>query len=78
MSQLLPDEKISSLKSAIIEATAELISPKGCKVRIDGATSLQCLSRDTELQHMGIEIEVGQLKNRNKNPVGEKAVHELE
>ena len=27
---------------------------------------------------MGIEIEVGRLKNRNKNPMGEKAVQELE
>ena len=76
--KILPDEKSSSLKTAIIETIAELKSPKGCKVRVDGATSLQCLSRDSELQQIGIAIEVGRLKNRNKNPVGEKAVQELE
>lgn len=78
VTKLLPDEKCSSLKDAIIESTAELMSPKGCIVRVDGAPSLQSLVNDIDFQKLGIQIETGRLKNRNKNPVGEKAVRELE
>ena len=39
VSNLLPDEKGDTLKSAIIETTADLKSAKGCIVRVDGATA---------------------------------------
>ncbi len=54
-----------------------------CKLLTDEKSSslkasLQCLTQDTELQKLGIQLEVGRLKNCNKNPVAEKAVAELE
>ncbi len=78
VTKLIADEKSPSVKSALIEGTAEIRSPKGCKIRVDGATPLQSLQGDAELTQLGIQIEVGRLKNRNKNPVAEKAIQELE
>ncbi len=78
VSKLIPDEKSTTLKAALIECTADLISPSGCCVRVDGASSFQSLVEDPYLTSRHIKLVVGRIKNRNKNPVGEKAVQELE
>ena len=72
VSKLLLDEKGDTLKSAIIETTVDLKSAKGCIVRVDGATTFQSLVADPDYQHQGIQIGLGRLKNRNKNPVAER------
>ena len=36
------------------------------------------LRNTNALQHLGVSVEVGRVKNANKNPVTEKAVQELE
>ena len=47
-------------------------------MRVDGAAGFQSLVGDKELSKHGISLELGRPKNRNKNPVAEKAVQELE
>ena len=47
-------------------------------VRVDGATAFHPLLSDKDLVNNGIHLEVGRLKNRNKNPIAENAVQELE
>ena len=36
------------------------------------------LSNNDSLKHLNVWLDVGRVKNRNKNPVAEKAVQELE
>ena len=76
VSRILPNERSDTVRGAIIECIAELKSPTGCILRGDGAMS--CLASDKELLSHNIIIEVGRLKNRNKNPQAEKAIQELE
>ena len=76
ITRILQNEKSDTLRDAIIETTAELRSPQGCTIRSDGA--LQSLKDDKELSDRRIAIDIGRLKNRNKNPVAEKAISELE
>lgn len=78
ITRLIPDEKSATLKAALIDTTAELKSTRGCTIRVDGATAFQSLLKDQELTQQGIHLEMGRLKNRNKNPVAEKAIQELE
>lgn len=47
-------------------------------IRVDPATGFVSLKNTTALQHLGVSIEVGRVKNINKNPVAEKAVLKLE
>ena len=61
----------------ITETTAEIISPSGCVIRIDGGSALVCLVADPFLKRRNITLEQGPSKNRNKNPVAEKAIQEL-
>ena len=47
-------------------------------VRIDPAPGFVSMSSNDSLKHLNVTIEVGCVKNKNKNPVAEKAVRELE
>jgi len=76
--KLLPNEQSETLRTALIETTALLKAPGGCIVRVDGAPGFTSLASDKYLTAAGIQLEIGRMKNRNKNPVGEKGVQELE
>jgi hypothetical protein len=76
--KLIPDESKNTLRDALIELTADLKASTGAVVRADGATAMQSLISDTVLARHGISIEVGRLKNINKNPIAEKCIQELE
>ena len=47
-------------------------------VRVDPAPGFIALVDDPTLQRLGISVEIGRIKNANKNPVAEKAVAEVE
>jgi hypothetical protein len=76
--KLIPNETADTLRCAIIETTAELKSPQGAVIRVDGAPAFQSLSQGQTLAHHGLSLEIGRLKNINKNPIAEKAIQELE
>ena len=50
----------------------------GATILVDGSTALQSLVGDPILAQHGISLEVGRLRNRNKSPVAEKAIQEIE
>ena len=54
------------------------MSAPGAKVRSDNASAFQSLLNDDQLKLRNISIELGRVKNVNKNPIGEKCVQELE
>jgi hypothetical protein len=62
----------------LIETTAEIKSSSGCTVRVDNAAAFQSLIADPQLAKQGISLELGRTKNRNKNPIAEKGIKELE
>ena len=70
--KIIQNEQKESLRSAIIETTAELKAVAGATIRVDGSTALQSLVGDPILARHGLSLEVGRLKNRNKNPVAQK------
>ncbi len=58
---------------------ASLHSPNGptATIRTDAAPGFQALAKDASLKRHCMVIDLGRTKNKNKNPVAEKAVQEL-
>ena len=52
--------------------------PPEAVVRTDPAPGFQCPINDKLLAHHNIQIEFGRVKNKNKNPIADKCVQELE
>ena len=78
IAKIISSEQKDSIRSCLLEVTAELKAIQGVTVRVDGASAMKGLVNDHVLQAHGIAVEVGRLKNVNKNPVAEKAILELE
>ena len=76
---IIPDEKTESLRDGIIRLSCRMrsaLSPPAV-VRSDGCTGLQSLVNDETLLSHQLRVEIGDLKNVNKNPISEKAIEEL-
>ena len=72
------NEGRDSIRDALIQ-TVILIKMGGlATVRVDCAAAMQSLVNDQKLQECGINVDLGRVKNPNKNPVAEKAIGELE
>ena len=54
------------------------IGGPSCIVRVDPAPGLRSLHDDEILKQFNISLDIGRVKNRNKNPVAEKVIAELE
>ena len=55
----------------------------GTTVRVDGATAFQALSKESDtpgtiLNKLKIKIEVGRILNKNKNPIAENSIKEIQ
>ena len=77
---LVPDEKHDTLRDALtqlIVGVHPLDDPRAV-IRVDPSPGFQSMANNDSLNHLNVTIEVGRVKNKNKNPVAEKAVHELE
>ena len=77
VASIIPDEKSSSLQSALITTTASIRVPK-CTIRVDTAPGFNSLKNDSVLSAHGITLDYGRIKNLNKNPVAERCNQELE
>jgi len=75
-SMFINDECKTSLRSGII-CLSSLMAGRGKSVRIDPGPGLVSLVGDPELSANGITLEVGRVKNLNKNPVAERCIEEL-
>ena len=78
--RLIPDEKGNTLREAILTMILELHPHDGppTVIRVDPAPGFIALRNDGMLRRFRISLDIGRVKNRNKNPVAEKAVGELE
>ncbi|XP_069110407.1 uncharacterized protein [Argopecten irradians] len=77
---LILDEKRETLRDGLLRLALELHPLDGphAIIRVDPAPGFMSLRDDTILHRFRIEIEVGRIKNINKNPVAERAIAELE
>ena len=73
---VIPDEKASSLRSALL--LCSFLRTPNCTVRVDNAPGFKSLKNDADLRSKGISIDLGNVKNINKNPCAEKCNQELE
>ena len=78
--QIIISEKHDALREALIQACIEMRPLDGpiAIIRTDPAPGFQALQNDERLRAHRICVEVGRIKNPNKNPVAEKAVQEVE
>ena len=76
VSMLINDEGKNSLRSGLI-CLASIIAGRGKSIRIDPGPGLVSLVGDPELCANGISLELGRVKNPNKNPVAERCIEEL-
>ena len=77
---LAPDEKSDTLRDALVRLVVGLHPLDGPQavICVDRPPVFISLKNSNALQHLGISVEVGCVKNTNKNPVAERAVLELE
>ncbi|ESO95967.1 hypothetical protein LOTGIDRAFT_174988 [Lottia gigantea] len=75
----IDDEKAETLRDALLWMCIELRPVDGpyAVVRTDPVPGFKALVNDQLLRQQRVSIEVGRVKNQNKNPVAEKAVQEL-
>ncbi|VDI46836.1 Hypothetical predicted protein [Mytilus galloprovincialis] len=78
--RLITDERQETLRESLLCLCVELCPLDGpfAVVRTDPAPGFQALVNDELLRRHRITIEVGRFKNKNKNPVADKAIQELE
>ena len=76
----IENEDHSSLRDGIIQLSVGMIPLDGPSaiIRTDPAPGFRKLVGDQMLANLRLSIELGLIKNVNKNPVAEKAVQELE
>ena len=77
---LVHDEKHDTLRDALtqlIVGLQPLDSPRAI-IRVDPSPGFQPMVNNDSLNHLNVTIDVGRVKNKNKSPVAEKAVRELD
>lgn len=77
VTKIIPDQTKSTLKSGLIVLASSVRMEGSLVIRTNGHSSLKSLVSDPQLSQLGITIEVGHVKNINKNPVAEKSISEL-
>ncbi|CAB4039229.1 Retrovirus-related Pol poly from transposon opus, partial [Paramuricea clavata] len=77
---IIHDEKANTLRDALAKLCSELHPMEGppAIIRVDPAPGFVALRTDPTLKRLGLSLEIGRVKNSNKNPVAEKAIAELE
>ena len=79
MTSLIKSEKHEDLHNATIVLCSQLhfLHDGGVTVHVDPAPGFCALAGDPILLSHGITLEIGRVKNPNKNPVAERAIEEL-
>lgn len=77
---LLEDERHNTLRNALIRLCVQMrpLDGPSAVISTDPASGFKALTEDLLLKHHRITIEIGNAKNRNKNPVAERVVQEVE
>ena len=76
---LIENDKHDTLRDALARLCIELhpIDGPSAIIRTDPAPAFVALKNDPVLQRLNISLDIGRVKNINKNPVAEKAISEL-
>lgn len=77
---IIDNERKDSLRDGLLRLCIELrpLDGPNAVVRTDPAPGFQSLVDDPLLRKHRIMIEIGRIKNKNKNPVAERAIQELQ
>ena len=77
---LVTDETHNSLRNALLSLCIELRPVGGppAVIRTDPAPGFVALQDDAEVWKYNINLEIGGVKNSNKNPVADKGIQELQ
>ena len=77
---LINDEKGETLRNGLLTIMSRLRSPIGPKaiIRTDPASGLRSLVGDKSLERFNLQIELGECKNINHNPVAESTIRETQ
>ena len=77
---MVHDEKHDTLRDALTQLIVGLHPLDGPRaiIRVDPSPGFQSMANNDSLNHLNVTIDVGRVKNKNKNRVAEKAVRELE
>ena len=73
----LKDQTKESLRNGLIVLSSRLHLGANLTIRVDPHSSFVSLKSDGSLSKFGIWLEIGQVKNVNKNAVAEKCIREL-
>ena len=75
----ISSEKHEELRNGLMILCAQLcpLSDRGVSIRVDPAPGFVSLTKDKLLSSRGIQLEIGRIKNVNKNPIAERAIKEL-
>ena len=76
---LIPNEKSQALRDGLLRTALRFRSPSGdsITIRIDGATGFLPLIDDPTMKSLHINLEIGEAKNINRNPIAERAISEF-
>ena len=76
---LISDEKANTVRESLVCLITELHPLHGpsAVVRVDPGPCFVALKEDDQLKRLNINLDIGRVKNPNKNPVAEKAILEL-
>jgi len=77
MTSFANSENQKDLRDTIIVLSASM-KCTGAEIRIDPGPGLASLVGDSILKSNGVVLDLGESKNKNKNPVAERAIEELE
>ena len=77
---IVSDKKQTTLREALACLETELhpLDGPSAVIRVDPAPGFMTLRNDETLKSLRLSLEIGRVKNPNKNPVAEKAIFELE
>ena len=75
---IIPNEQRETLQQALIQLSSNYKHVDGCSVKVDSAPGFKALRNDTLLESIGIKLDFGRVKNKNKIPVVDKAIQDLE
>ena len=80
ISTLIENESSITLRDALLRLVIDLhpLDGPNIVVRTDCAPGFTALSEDCLLSKYNISLEFGRTKNKNKNPIAEKPIQELE
>ena len=80
---LIDDQKADTLRDTLLSLILDIIPDSGTNIRVNGATTFQKLEREATINNsllnkLGIKFTIGRLLNKNKNPVAENTVQEIQ